>query len=107
MDFTHQTLNQEVTAIGGHYTLVKEGTFKFRGRDILYLIGVASFDTSCCGQGGSFYALVPGFILAWKARESEDGLAVSEVDPVRDEAMQMEIRKHLVDTEKVHQVQFL
>jgi len=107
MDFIHQPLNQEVTAIGGNYTLVKEERFGFEGRDILYYIGLASFDTSCCGTGGGAYALVPGFVLVWRARETEEGQAVSEVDPIRDETTQSEIRNYLIDKERVHQVQFL
>lgn len=107
MEFVHQPLNQEVTAIGGHYTLVKEERLGFRGRNLLYFLGLAAFDTTCCGTGGCAYAHVPGFILEWKFRETEEGHAVSEVDPVRDETLQREIRDVLIAKEKVHQVQFL
>lgn len=107
MDFVHLPLNQEITAIGGHYTLVKEKRFTFKGRDILYLIGSAAFDTSCCGIGGCVYALVPGVVLDWKIRENQEGHAVSEIDPIRGEAIKSEIRSYLIEKEKVHQVQFL
>ena len=107
MDFVHLPMNQEITAIGGQYTLVKEGRFSFRGHNILYYIGLAVFDTSCCGTGGCAYALVPGSILNWKVRETEGGLAVSTVAPIRDEILQSEIRYYLIQNEKVHQVQFL
>ena len=107
MDFVHLPLNEEVTAIGGHYTLVKEERFSYKGRDILYFVGLASFDTSCCGTGGCAYALVPGFVLEWKFRETGGGQAVSDVDPIRDETVQSEIRDTLIDRELVHQVQFL
>lgn len=106
MDFVHQPLNEEVRAIGGHYTLVKEERLSFKGRDILYFIGLASFDTSCCGTGGCAYAHVIGFVGEWKFRKTEEGNSVSEVDPVRDETMQNEIRDALIEKEKVHQVQF-
>ena len=107
MEFVHQPLNEEVTAIGGNYTLVKEERLNFKGRDILYFIGLASFDTACCGTSGCAYAYVPGFVREWKLRETEAGYAVSEVDPVRDETVQREIRETLIDKEKVLQVQFL
>ena len=107
MEFVHQPLNQEITAIGGHYTLVKEERFSFKGRDILYFVGLASFDTSCCGTSGCAYALVPGFVLDWKVRESEEGHSISEVEPIRDETIQSEIRDTLINKETVHQVQFL
>ena len=50
--YVHQPLNQEVTAIGGHYLLVKEVRLPFEGREVLYLVGHAAFDTICCGPGG-------------------------------------------------------
>jgi hypothetical protein len=96
-------LNQEVTAIGGHYRLVKEVRLPFRGREVLYLVGHALFDTACCGLGGCAYALVPGFILEWKSKTNEDGLPVSQVEPIRDEAVQEEVRRLIEKQEMVHQ----
>jgi hypothetical protein len=107
MEFIHLPLNEEVKAIGGQYTLVKEERFGYKGRDILYFVGLASFDTSCCGIGGCAYAFVPGFVLEWKVRKTAKGHHVSDVDPVRNEVIQGEIRDTLIDREKVHQVQFL
>ena len=105
-EFIHQELNQEVAAISGHYVLVKEGHLPFRGRQILYLVGHAAFDRACCGAGGCAYALVPGFIVEWKARTNQDGLAVSLVEPIHDEAVQREIRGLIERRETVHQIQF-
>jgi hypothetical protein len=105
-EFVHQELNQEVTALSGHYVLVKEARLPFRGRQILYLVGHATFDRACCGAGGCAYALVPGFIVDWKARTNHDGLAVSLVEPIHDEAAQREIRQSIEEEEMVHQVQF-
>ena len=105
-EFVHQELNQEVIALSGHYVLVKEARLLFRGRQILYLVGHATFDRACCGAGGCAYALVPGFIVDWKARINHDGLAVSLVEPVHDEAVQREIRQLIERRETVHQIQF-
>jgi hypothetical protein len=105
--YIHHALNQEVTAIGGHYVLVSEACLPFRGREVLYLIGYAAFDTACCGVGGCAYALVPGFIASWKSERKGDGLAMSQVEPIRDEAIQREIRRRIEKQETIHQVQFL
>lgn len=106
-EYVHQRLNQEVTAVGGHYALVKEARLPFRGREVLYLIGHALFDTACCGVGGCAYALVPGFLVRWKGKRTKDGLAVSRVEPIRDEAVQAEIQQLIEQRETVHQVRFL
>jgi hypothetical protein len=104
--YVHQELNQEITAIGGHYALTKEVRLPFRGREVLYLVGCAVVDTSCCGAGGCAYALVPGFILEWRSQTDGDGLAVSQVEPIRDEAIQREIGRLIEEAEPVHQVTF-
>jgi hypothetical protein len=106
-EYVHQPLNQEVTAIGGHYLLVKEVRLPFAGREVLYLVGHATFDTSCCGAGGCAYALVPGTIRHWKARHTQDGLAVSVVEPVDDRDTQQKIRRLIREREMVREVRFL
>jgi len=105
-EYIHQELNQEVTAIGGHYVLAKEVHLPFRGREVLYLVGYAAFDTTCCGAGGCAYALVPGVILDWKGKTSKDGSPVSRVEPIRDQAVQEEVRRLIEQREMVHQVRF-
>lgn len=105
-EYVHRELNREVTAIGGHYVLTSEVRMSFRGREILYVIGYAVFDTTCCGTGGLAYALVPGFILNWQGKKNEDGLVVSLVEPIHDEGMQREIRRLIEEKEVVHQIQF-
>lgn len=106
VEYVHQELDPEITAIGGHYVLTKEVRLPFREREVLYLVGYAVFDTTCCGVGGYAYALVPGFVLNWKVKANENGLAVSLVEPIRDAAIQKEIRRLIVAQGTVHQVQF-
>jgi len=106
-EYVHQLLGQEVTAIGGHYVLVKEVRLPFQGREVLYLLGHAAFDATCCGAGGCAYALVPGFVLSWKHRDQADGLAVSELEPIRDPRARQEIQRSIEKQEVVQQVMFL
>ena len=105
--YVHQELNQEITAIGGHYILVKEMRLPYQGRELLYLVGHAAFDSTCCGVGGCAYALVPGFVLEWKVQANADGLAVSQVEPIHDQALQEQLEGYLRRREVVHQVRFL
>ena len=68
-DFIHPNLGQEITAIGGHYVFNNERRLSFDGRDVLYLVGYAVVDTSCCGVGGCAYAMVPGVVKKWKFKK--------------------------------------
>lgn len=106
-DYIHRALHEEVTAIGGRYTLTAEGRLPFGGRDVLYLLGWAAFDTTCCGAGGCRYALVPGFIVGWKTRQNAEGLSVSLVEPIRDPCVQEAVRRLIEGIETVQQVTFL
>ena len=106
-EYVHRDLNQEVTAIGGHYVLVKEVRLPFEGREVLYLVGHAAFDTTCCGEGGCAYALVPGFIVNWKGRHDQEGLAVSEVESIHDPDIQQQLQRLIQKQELVQQVTFL
>lgn len=105
-EYVHQELNQEVGAIGGRYILLKEVRVPFCGREVLYVVGGAIVDTSCCGVGGCAYVLVPGFVLDWKYRKNEGGQTVSRVEPIRDEVIQVRIRRLIGQAEAVHQIDF-
>jgi hypothetical protein len=107
MQYIHRPLNTEVTAIGGYYHLVKEARLKHGERDVLYLVGHAAFETTCCGVGGCAYAIVPGYVLAWKSRIDPEGLSISMVEPVADPSDQDAIRRQLLQSERVHHVSFL
>ena len=106
VEYVHQGLKQEITAIGGHYVLVKETRLPYDGREVLYLVGHAAFDTSCCGPGGCAYALVPGFVASWHSSQTEDGPAISQLEPIEGADTQKEIRRLIQQLESVQQVIF-
>ncbi len=105
-DFTHPHLGQEITAIGGHYVFNKEARITYNGREVYYLVGYAVVDTSCCGTGGCAYALVPGFIKAWKYKADIKGVSVSQIEPIRETSAQQEIRRLIQKKEVIQQVTF-
>ena len=106
IEYVHQDLHQQITAIGGHYVLMKEARLPYQGRKVLYLVGHAAYDTSCCGPGGCAYAVVPGFVRSWQSSHTDEGRPISQIDPVREPGMQKEIRSLLERIETVQQVVF-
>jgi len=105
-DFSHPELNVQVTAIGGSYFMLKEARLQLNGEDILYLVGTAIFDTTCCGTGGCAYALVPGFIRKWQYKTDANGRPVSRVKSVSERRLRKKIREMIFKKESVHQVNF-
>jgi len=106
VDFIHPELNKTVKAIGGEYLFMKEEVLSYQDQDVLYLIGCAIFDTTCCGTGGCCYARVPGFVRDAKYKTGEDGRPVSSVTPIADPTAQKEIRRAIGSRETVQQVEF-
>jgi len=105
--YTHSALNEEQTAISGHYVVTSEVRLPFHGREILYLTGYSVVDTSCCGVGGCGYALIQGFILNWKDRQNTDGFDQTAYEPIRDQSIKDELNKIINQRETVTQVNFM
>ncbi|MBW1704436.1 MAG: hypothetical protein JRJ86_04645 [Deltaproteobacteria bacterium] len=105
-EYVHVELNKEVEAISGHYLFEAENVLKHNGREVLYLIGHAVMDTSCCGVGGCRYALVPGYLIEWKNKKDHAGNPVSEVEPISDDKSKSEIQSMIKEIEIINQIQF-
>jgi len=90
-EHVHQHIEEEIRSIAGYYMVLEEGVLKYKGRDLLYLVEAAAFETSCCGSGGVGFIMVPGYINTLKARRNDDGLWVSNVDRVEGEEARREI----------------
>ncbi|MBN1636230.1 MAG: hypothetical protein JW920_06930, partial [Deltaproteobacteria bacterium] len=88
IEFIHPVLDEEVTAIGGYYKMAREDTLVFNGKDVLYLIGYAVVDTSCCGATGCGYAVVPGYIVSLHAKRTPDDRSISLVEPLEEQVYQ-------------------
>lgn len=104
-EYKHE-LNKEVRSISGGYELEKEGRLQVGGEEVLYIVGNAVVDSACCGVGGCRYALVPGYVRRFRFRQDQQGLWVSEVEPVTDGTIRGRITDLLKERELVQQVQF-
>ena len=106
LDYAHPALNSEITAIGGYYIFLKEVTLPYQGRTILYLVGCAVFNSTCCGSGGVSFARVPGFVHRYKYKFGPAGDQVSLMEPVSSTRHQKKIQHIIQQREMVHQVEF-
>jgi hypothetical protein len=105
-DFVHPEIGQEITAIGGHYVFSKEIRLSYDGRELLYFVGYAVLDSTCCGMGGCAYVLVPGFIRQWKYKKNQDDCFISKMNPIRGHSVQKDIRHLIQKMEMIFQVTF-
>ena len=105
VEFEH-SLGSEIRSIAGEYGLDQEARLEYQGRDILYLLGHAVFDTTCCGTGGCRFAQVVGYLTKYRTRQNSQGFWISEVEPISDQETRDEITRLLEKKDFVQQVQF-
>ena len=104
--YTHLELNKDIHSIAGYYTPLKEVRLEYDGRKVLSVLGQAVIESSCCAAGTLSYVLVPGFIINWQNEKNEDGLPVSEIEPISDKESQNNIRKIIKEAEHISQIEF-
>ena len=104
--YTHLELNEDVCSIAGYYTPQKEIRLKYDSREVLYVVGQAAIESSCCASGCWEYAIVPGYIRNWQGEKNETGLPVSEVEPVSDEEARKDINRLITEAEGVAHIEF-
>ena len=105
--YTHLGLDEDVKTIAGYYTPLKEIRLKYDSREVLYVVGEAVIESSCCGSGNWTYVLVPGYIVDWQNEKNENGLPVSEVERISDTKAQADIKKMIKEAEHISQIEFL
>jgi hypothetical protein len=107
-EFLHPDLNRVVEFFGGSYVLIEAGRIEYQGKEVLYFIGVAGLEASCCGRSGCAFAKVPGFIHRCEMRRDESGRMVSEVERITAPKEQGEISRLLQEKyPQVTQIEFL
>ena len=104
--YTHLELNEDVECMAGYYTPLKEIRLKYDGREVLYVVGQAVIESSCCGIGSFTYVLVPGYVVRWQKEKNENGLPVTEVEPVSDKVSQENLRRIIKEAEHILQIEF-
>ncbi len=104
--YTHLELDKEQKVMAGYYIPLKEVRLKHNNREVLYTVGQAVIESSCCGSGSYGYVLVPGYIINWQNGNNKDGLSVSEVESIPDKVSQGNIIKIIEEAEHISQIEF-
>lgn len=106
MEFRHPRIGEEIEAIGGHYLFTKEEIFDHPSGPILYMVGCAVTDRSCCGAAGCGYAVVAGYVVSLGHAGQKNNAPVSILNPIPPEHHEP-IAREIRHREGVGQVQFL
>lgn len=105
--YTHLELGKDVIfGIAGYYTPQQELILNYDGREVLYITGQVTMESSCCSIPGWVYVLIPGYIVNWKYTKNEEGLPVSEVEPIRDNKARADIYQAIEAREGISMINF-
>ncbi len=107
VSFAHPVVNEPISAIGGEYLFTEEKRVADPGGDLLYYKGFFMIDRSCCGVGGSAYALVAGIVDQWHFKTAENDRPVSLVRPVKSQRERIRIQAMIKKEDPLCQVAFL
>jgi hypothetical protein len=115
--YTPGDFGNEVQAPWGYYQAVEEGSLDLEGRRLVYTLGSACIEASCCGKGSWNYARVEGYLVqagvtpgpaqaADEGRPPAPGSRPVEVDSIDDVQERAAIAKLLVEKHPGVRVEF-
>lgn len=94
-EFTHPELGQEIRGLAGYYVPREEQSLLYDGKELIYVLGDACIDSSCCGVASWSYVQVPGFVLKKHVRGGGSQPAVSEIETIEDKGVREKIIQSL------------
>lgn len=97
IEFTHPELGHEVPTFSGYYVPIEEHILPFHEREVIYILGHACIEASCCGAASWGYIQVPGFLVKKHIRGGASTLPVSEIEMIRDQEARDAIWQSLTD----------
>ncbi len=80
--YIRERLGDEVQAPSGYYRPLAEGWLAHQGGHVLYVLGSACIEASCCGVGSWSYVRVEGRAVGEEAAERLDREGRLEIDTI-------------------------
>jgi hypothetical protein len=103
--YSPEELGKEVVTPAGYYQPLEEGSVEYAGKSLLYTVGTACIEASCCGRGSWDYLRVEGFLVAAVPADAAGGRPV-EIDTVDDAGERMVIKSLLQEKHPGVRVEF-
>lgn len=71
--YSRNEMGGEVQAPWGYYQPLEEGSLEYGGRQVIYTLGSACVEVSCCGHGSWDYARVEGYVTGDASSSAAEG----------------------------------
>ncbi len=104
--YVPEEFGNEVEAPSGYYQPLEEAFLDHDGKRLLYIVGSACIDASCCGISSWKYLRVEGYVVGNDAPPSENAGTYLEVDTIDSESEKTAIRRLLLDKHPGVRIEF-
>ena len=104
--YVPEDFGKEIVAPSGYYQPIEKQVVDFNGKKLLYILGSACVDSSCCGIGSWEYVRVEGYVAAEAAPEKPNQEPSYEIDTIETESEKEAISKFIVDKFKNAKIDF-
>jgi hypothetical protein len=96
----------EIVAPSGYYQPHQEESIDYNGRRLLYTLGTACIEASCCGKGSWAYLRVEGYVVDSDSSQGRDGGTHLEVETIEDSGEKVAIGKLLSERHPGARIEF-
>jgi hypothetical protein len=98
-EYLHVAEGAEITLRSEILKVSAEGCLTYDNRNLLYIEGITTVGSACCGMIECRVIYVPGFIISWHYKKDDaSGRPLSKVVPITEPSTLADVKKLLCKT---------
>ena len=95
----HVAYGTEIILMSVIFKVTAEGCLAYGNRNLLYIDGLTTAGSACCGMIECHIIYVPGFVVSWHYKiDDVSGNPLSKVEPIIDPSILEDVKKLLFKT---------
>jgi hypothetical protein len=104
--YVPEDVGVEVCAPSGYYQPLEEALIDYHDRPVLYVLGVACIEASCCGTGDWQYLRVEGYVVQGGRGRGGKVESPVEIETIEDEGEKRAIGELLLERHPGAKIEF-
>jgi hypothetical protein len=98
-EYIHAARGTEINLMTTLIKVIDEGCLMYGKRNLLYIDGLTTVGSACCGSLECRIIYIPGFVVSWHDKiDVNSGNPVSVVEPITDRSTLEDVKKVLFKT---------
>jgi hypothetical protein len=98
-EYIHVAYGTEIILTSVILKVTDEGCLAYGNRNLLYIEGLTTVGSACCGMIECRVIHVPGFVVSWHYKiDNASGNPLSKVEPISDPSTLEDVKKLLFKT---------